>query len=335
MEPNTVDVFLRQSLYYEAVKDYEADKAESLTDEVTAALLAVLLKLGFTSFAGVPKRKLSELLTKARDAINATLDKTNAAFIERMQNVLASVVNVTRSNIEFTSGKRITEKSFNGSVGGNKALWKRLTGEFIPATGLSPLEMIKDFTRSTVANVATLIKRAYAENWTVDELVRAVKGTASLGYRDGLGRKLANQFKTVTRTMMQHIQSFVDYELGRLVFDRYQWLSTIDGATTDICRRRHMRIYTYGKGPRPPAHLNCRSRIVGIVGDLSNQAGKSLYGWLRAQPAQFLRDVLTPAQAKAFADGSARSSDFARFMNSKRLTPAQFGRKVGAMQQPN
>lgn len=332
--PTEVDVFLRQQIFYEAVKDNEADQAESMTDEVIAALLGVMLKLGYTTFQDVPKRKLSELLTQTRAAISKKFGEITLTFYDRMQTVLAATLTVTKSNYAFVTGKRVTAKSFNGSTGGNKALWKKLTGEFIPGVGVSPIELVRDFARASTTQITSLIKRAFVEKWTVNQLMTAIKGTASLGFKDGLARKIGNQFKTVARTMMQHVQSFLDYEIGRLFYDKYQWLSTLDSVTTAICRSRHLRIYTYGTGPRPPAHHNCRSRIVGMAGDLANQTASTFYGWLRGQPSEFLKAALTAKEYQAIKNGTAKASDYAAFRNTKRLTAKQFGTKTRLMQLP-
>lgn len=157
-----------------------------------------------------------------------------------------------------------------------------------------------------------------------------LKGTPARNFKDGALNKLANNMRSYMHTALQHVSSFVSYNYDRLFYDRYQWISTIDSRTTDICRSRHKRIYEYGRGPRPPAHWRCRSRIVGISGDLSNQIPPNYYGWIREQPPGFLSTVLTPAQADAIAKQTARASDFASFANVKHLTPEQYKRAVTA-----
>lgn len=330
--PNEVDVMLRQQIFFEAVKDNEADRAEEITDAVIVALVAAMVKLGFTSFSNVPKSKLADLLTSTRRLLTKQFDRLTLDFYDRMQTVLASTLTVTKKNYQFTSGKKITAKDFNGSTGGNKRLWEKITRDLVPGTGHTPIELVKDFTRSTMAQVALLIKRAYAENWTTEQLIAAIKGTPRLGFKDGLARKLANQYKTVVRTMMQHLQSYLDYHIGRLIYDQYQWLSTLDAVTTEICRNRHLKIYRYGEGPRPPAHMNCRSRIVGMAGDLSNQTGRTFYAWLRSQPSEFLKAALTPKEFAAIKNGTAKAGDFKAFRNTRRLTAEQFGKRVPLMQ---
>lgn len=48
---------------------------------------------------------------------------------------------------------------------------------------------------------------------------------------------------------------------------QYQWVSTMDSRTSDICQNLHGRVFAIGQGPLPPAHINCRSTIVPVVED--------------------------------------------------------------------
>lgn len=324
MEPTQLDLALREAIYFEALKESEAAAALSITDTVIAAILTLLLRKGFTSFADVPKRQVNGLITEARQTITLTLDNGNAALVERMQRALMATVNVNRRLIEKTSGKLVKVKDYAGTKAGTSRLWKKIAGDIVPGTGMSPTELLKDFNRASIAMLITGIKRAYADKWTAKELVDYYKGTPRLKHKDGALNKMGNHIKTLTRTMLAHAKAYVVHELSKLFYDRYQWFSTIDSATTNVCRSRHKKIYEYGRGPRPPAHMNCRSIIVGIMGDLSNMAPASYWDWIRNQPLSFLKDVLTPAQVQAIASGAARARDYPQHRAVRGLTPSAY-----------
>lgn len=325
------DIALREQVYFEALKEYEADQADTITDEIIAALVAVLLKSGMTSFADVTKKTFDAFMRKAREVLQRKLGSFNTDFVKRMQEVVAVTLTSTKETLFAATGKRITETAFNGTRGANKKLWKRITGDVVPGIGHTPSQMVQDFTTSTYALVTRTLRRAYADNWTMAQLIDELKGTADADYRNGVLRKITNQAKHVTRTLMQHAKAFLSYNLGRIVYDRYQWISTIDSATTEICRHRHMKIFEYGKGPRPPAHINCRSVIVGILGNLANQAPASFFDWIKAQPLAFLRDVLTPSEVEAITSGTAQKADFNAYKNVRKLSPEQFGKRIARM----
>lgn len=325
------DIALREQVYFEALKEYEADKANDITDEVIAALVVLLLKSGMSSFADVTKKNFDAFIRKAREVLERKLGAVSTGLVKRLQDVLAVTLAVSKTTLQHATGNRVTEAAFNGSNGANRKLWKRITGEVVPGVGHTPTQMIKDFTTSTYATVMRTLRRAYADNWTMAQLIDELKGTKDADYRNGVLRKVTNQAKHVTRTLMQHTKAFLAYNLGRLVYDKYQWVSTIDSATTPICTHRHLKIFEYGKGPRPPAHINCRSVIVGIFGSIANQAPASFFDWIVRQPAAFLRDVLTPAEADAIASGTAKSADFNAYRNVRKLSPEQFGKRIPRM----
>ena len=112
----------------------------------------------------------------------------------------------------------------------------------------------------------------------------------------------------------------------------------MDGRTTAVCRARDGKIYPLGKGPRPPAHIGCRSLRVPSVktwkqlgvkeGDLLNERrfiadkrkfsdvpkserdllvgrtkAKSYNDWLKTQRRDFVEDVLGKTRAKLYLDG--------------------------------
>lgn len=326
MEPTEIDVALREAIYFEALKENEAEEATSYTDDVMAALIALLLKRGYTSFVDIRKTEFSGFLIEAKKALVAVLDKSEVALVERLQTVLAVVLDVHKRTSEAVSKRKIVNVDLSGAKAANKRLWDRITKDTIPGAGVSFLEMMKQFKGAVVTQLLQAAKRAYADKWKVDDFITFLKGTKKRNFKDGALNKIGNQLKTVVRTAMAQLRTRVAYEIGNILYSRYQWISTIDSATTDICRSRHLKIYEYGRGPVPPAHLNCRSIIVGTNGDLSNQIPRTYWDWIRQQPAAFLNDVLLPAQVNSIRNGSARAPDFPVFRNVRRVTPAQFGR---------
>lgn len=325
-----VDAALRTAIYFEAVKDYEAERATTITDELIAVVVALLIKRGYTSFANVKASQIRTFLADVKTQLTIVFDKGDATLAARMLTVLSVLLETKKTSAAYFTGKNpaLEKSKYEGTEASNKALLAEIQKEDIPGIGASMLLMLKEYRRGATQQINMMIKRAFADNWTVEQLIKTLKGTPAKNFRDGALNKLANNLKSYVHTAMQHMTSAISYGIDSLLFDRYQWISTIDSATTDICRSRHLRIYEYGRGPRPPAHIRCRSVIVGIVGDLSNQIPRSFYDWIRDQPRDFLSDVLTPAEVRAIADGSARARDYPVYRNVRHMTPQQFGQRA-------
>ena len=44
--------------------------------------------------------------------------------------------------------------------------------------------------------------------------------------------------------------------------DRVMWVSTLDHRTSDFCKVADGKVFPIDSGPRPPAHLRCRSNVI-------------------------------------------------------------------------
>lgn len=88
------------------------------------------------------------------------------------------------------------------------------------------------------------------------------------------------------------------------------WVSVIDGKTSQICRARDGQKFPVGKGPRPPAHLNCRSVRVAVLDgpvlmDVETGIADTLTfeEWVSDQPEEVQDEVLGSEQGRLFREG--------------------------------
>lgn len=331
--PNEIDVMMRQAVLYEYVKENEADKEQKRSEEIVLLILAVLLASGLDFTKRVTKTQLNALLKTLGEKLRKAIATHDEELVASLKEVMKAVTEVTKSNMAFLTGKKLTaETLFSASTVSNNKLWLKLSKDIMPGTGLPMTDLIKGFGASVINEASKLIRQSFVEKLSIQDITARIRGTAKKGFKDGLLNKLGNQARTLTRTIGTGINSFINNNLGPLFYDRYQWVSTIDQATTDICRSRHMRIFRYGNGPVPPAHYNCRSIIVGMVGDLANQYGSNFFSWLANQPQSVLADLLSEAEARDFRNGNAKADAYRNLRANKRLTPTQFGKKLSTMQ---
>jgi uncharacterized protein with gpF-like domain len=133
--------------------------------------------------------------------------------------------------------------------------------------------------------------------------------------------KIKGQFETVQNTLIQHIAQWFNFNFGKLFYDHYEWVAVLDNRTTDICRSRHGHIFTYANGPRPPAHYNCRSTIVGIVGVEAFPIPNSFYAWVKQQPKSIQNDLLGKNQADKLRAGTLKAEALPKFEGNKKIAP--------------
>ena len=177
------------------------------------------------------------------------------------------------------------------------------------------------------------VRVGYAEGESVDQIVRRVRGTAAAGFKDGVLDISRRSAEGMVRTAVNYVSTAARemlYEANDDLVDKVRWVSTLDLRTTPICRVRDGKIYPVGKGPRPPAHIRCRSTTTPVIkswrdlgidideapagtrASMNGQVPAALtYGqWLRGRPASEQDEVLGVKAGKLFRAGDLSVDKF-------------------------
>lgn len=150
---------------------------------------------------------------------------------------------------------------------------------------------------------------------TVDGEQRVLRLRAG-GVMDVSRRDATSLVRTATQTVSNEIL-WQTYQANDDVLDGVQWLSTLDGRTTPVCRARDGSSWDMAGNPLPdsplqipfpgppPAHWNCRSVLIAIVKSLdkliSDAGGKGA-----AQVKRALAGL--PESTRASMDGQVAAS---------------------------
>jgi SPP1 gp7 family putative phage head morphogenesis protein len=206
------------------------------------------------------------------------------------------------------------------------------------------LPFIKDFTDKQIQLVNTAIQQGYSQGQTVDQITRRIRGSKANKFRDGDLARVDRSNRAMVHTTMQHASSMGRESVWRKnkdIINKYQWLSTLDSRTTNVCRSLDLREFVIGKGPLPPIHVNCRSTTVPVVDKrfslLADEEGdrpsvgaqgaqvvggdETYYQWLKRQPASFQDAAIGPTRAKLLRDGGIGSEEFAKLNLNKNFEP--------------
>lgn len=202
-----------------------------------------------------------------------------------------------------------------------------------PLMGRHLRDWFADLPKQQTQRVSAAIMSGVVEGRTTPQIVRELRGTRAQGYRDGLLAVDRRHAEAVVRTAVNHTANAAKEEIFGANADLIkgvQWVATLDGRTSAVCRARDGQVYKVGKGPRPPAHPNCRSTTVPVLKSYREMGldieqvkgtrfarrgmdGKELDGrvaedvtydaWLRRQPKDFQEDVLGVKKAALFRAG--------------------------------
>lgn len=290
--------------------------------------------------------------------ILALLKRSDARILERLLREDLSALSRTRQERLLTEMRRIIDSAYTDATGALQLdlealatyegeyqldLFRRVlpvkletvepsADQLLAAVNSRPFqgkllkEVYTELSASAFRKVRDTIRAGIVEGRTTDQVVRDIRGRRSMGFRDGIMESNRRATETVVRTAINHTANTAreyTYERNGNLIKGVRWNSTLDGRTSAVCRARDGKVYEPGKGPRPPAHFNCRSstspvtkswRELGFdIDELPPATRASMNGqvpadqdydtWLRKQPKAFQEEVLGPTRAKLFRKG--------------------------------
>lgn len=110
-----------------------------------------------------------------------------------------------------------------------------------------------------VRQLETQLTQAIIRGDSIDKTAKAIAERMGVGYRAA---------KRLVRTESSHIQNEASFDAYRAsgVVSKYEFLATLDGKTSEICRQMDNRVFTLAEKEVgvnfPPLHVNCRSTTV-------------------------------------------------------------------------
>lgn len=185
-----------------------------------------------------------------------------------------------------------------------------------PFQGKVLRDWLVDAEAASRRRVREAITQGVIEGETVDQMVRRIRGTKAARYQDGILDISRRGAEAMVRTSVTHVASAAHEEVYRQNADVVKgviWTSTLDSRTTMVCMARSEKVYPIDKGPRPPAHVNCRSTTRPLIAPIPGVApytAESYADWLRRQPAETQDDILGPARGALFRNGGLNVDKF-------------------------
>jgi len=175
------------------------------------------------------------------------LAKAEPAFIAGMTKTVAPVTLVTELPSPQLLRSIVTARPFQGRI---MRVWAR------------------SLAATDIARIGDAIKIGMVQSETNQQIARRVVGSAALRGRDGVTQITRRNAEAITRTAVNHVANQAKREFFKSnsdLFDKEQYVATLDGVTTAICMSIDGRLFEIGRGPIPPLHFNCRSLRVAVL----------------------------------------------------------------------
>lgn len=294
MAVSLFDAIIRHQLYLEGLKTGRRREFASELIKVERVIKSALLDLDVTNMGQLTKAQLAGLLKSLKTSLYSVFNPEVRAFTKFLEAFLAADRALWVSIFASTTGTPIAKLALAPAA---SRIWTIATNEAMGANGILMESFITASRTSAVASVLNTLSQARVNRLTVAETSRAIVGSQEANKRDGVLHRIATQQTAVTNTVLQHLSANANHAVGKQAFAEYEWVSVLDDKTTPVCRSRDGKKFQYGKGPLPPAHVNCRSTVM----PLGVNTGEIDYldtfaKWSKATPETVLKDIFKDGQ---------------------------------------
>ena len=335
--PSTPDQLIEQATrhasHLERLKAGEVKRLRLLLSQIEAALLSMLARDDITAWtraraeqqiaaiAAMQRARYGRDILPALDKAIIDLAEYEAGFEARSLQAVAPTVTFTLpASTQVLSAVRTNPLTMRGPDGG------KLLSTFI-----------SEWTADQVERTSNAIRAGFAEGQTTVQVMRRLI--------DDVGPVSERGLSAMVRTSLQHVATQAreqTWQANRDIIRGVRWVSTLDSRTSEICRSLDNQVFPIDKGPRPPAHVNCRSATTAVLDDRfaflekdgtrfardpetgrvgSVDADTSYYAWLKRQPADVQDSIIGPTRGRLLRDGGISAQRFAELQLGKNFMP--------------
>ena len=197
--------------------------------------------------------------------------------------------------------------------------------ELKPFEGLLLKEWIDKLDADSFNSIQREVRQGLVQGLSYSDITKRIIGTKALQYSDGVLHLNRNKTQALVSTAVAHVTNTARdefYKSNDDLIKAVQWLSTLDGRTTMLCKSRDGKVYPVDSGVRPPAHFRCRSVVTPVMkswkelglkepdgltrSSMNGQVSDSetYQTWLQKQPHSFQDETLGKARAEMFRSGT-------------------------------
>jgi len=284
-------------------------KITGLLDQATVDIIDQINKLDPTSIAARFQRDRLNRLLKELKALNKGVYKQVSTTLKNdlleigayeakfQQKATTPVIGSTVEEFTLPSRQKlvaaVTEEPFQGA----------LLSEWVDGLEVGAFRRLRD-----------AIRIGFVEGEGISQIVRRVRGTAALGFKDGVMAISKRSAEGMVRTAVNATATAarqMTYEENEDILDGWQFVATLEPTTCAICAALDGEIFSVGEGPVPPRHINCRCTTVPVVTGSDRADRVSFSSWLKEQPEDVQDDTLGPTRGKLYREGKLSITKFA------------------------
>ena len=265
-----------------------------------------------------------------RDLVNKVAPEHSAALLGTLTPLL---ITLGRSEAGFE--QKVLQETIPLDIpvrpASNSVLRRNITSS--PMDGELLREMTASYGVGKRRRIEQILRQGISEGLTIDQMVRRIRGTKALNFRDGVLDISRRSARGIVQTAASHASNTAREQTwiaNSSVIDKIRYVATLDLRTTERCVSLDGTLWPIGEGPRPPQHRNCRSTTVAVTkswkelgfdfDELDPGTRASMNGqvpedvvaesWLRSQPREDLIKARGATRTKLFLDGKLPAKRF-------------------------
>lgn len=183
-----------------------------------------------------------------------------------------------------------------------------------PFQGRLLKEWVTGLDAGRFARLRDAIRIGVVEGESIDQIVKRIRGTRALRFKDGILEVSRRSAEAMVRTAVNHTATrarHLTYAENADVVEKWQFVAVLDSRTTEICMGLDGQVFPVGEGPEPPRHINCRSTTVPLLKGEKPAPRVTYNAWLKRQPVEVQNEILGPTKARLFRNGGLTIDRFA------------------------
>lgn len=336
--PELIEFATRHQVYLERLKTGDVNKTADFLKRIERDISARLAGKDLTSFT---QNRLNRLLKSIRADLTVITGELNSA-------IAADALNLAKYERDFELKSLGKVVNYEWAIPTVAQLRAAVFNTPLAIGGVNQGDLLKPFlkdvTNRQIKEITGAINAGYYEGASTNQILQNIRGTRANKYRDGILARNSKGLGMMVRTALQHSAQQARQEVwnnNKDIIKGVRWISTLDSRTSTLCRSLDGRVFPTDKGPRPPAHVGCRSQTVSVLDDRFSflmdgatrssrdpsgkvrqvDAEETYYSWLKRQPEDFQVSVLGKSRAALFRDGNLTAERFAELQLNKNFEP--------------
>lgn len=240
-----ISAFISHQIWLQRNATSEVNEMRPFIEQMRKEVKQAVLAFGDESRT---KAKLTKMLKDLTETLYAIGNDWDEKLVADLQELAQYEAKWTAETMADSTGVNFTTPT-------PEQVWSAVKFNPLALDG-KPVDFTKlmaGWEETEVARLVQGVKSGFVQGQTTRQIVKSVVGPG------GLGDVSERHAATVVRTALNHVSTqarLMTLEKNSDVVERYEWVSTLDSRTSQICKARDGQKYEFGKGPLPPAHPN-------------------------------------------------------------------------------